>query len=700
MAGASTFIENVNTVANATKLATGDIIEDAQLARDEAVAAADEASEYANDALASERKAYDWAQKEYNNEVEPGMFSAYHWSEKARLQIGDPVINDLVISKNYTWSSQQISDKLVLKSNTDHNHLGVYEPYINPKNTAFNKAFGGSGVSQDVSRADHNHDTVYEPIIQNKGTAFNKDFGSASGTVAEGNHTHNYEPAFTHNTAFNRNFVVDPDNPLVDEVPRGTHVHKAQNVVYDPTNNSIITSTTVQGAIGQLDGQLGTFDTFERTNLTAGMSNESDIIPITAVSTPVKISTAMTVSVGSRNALYTNGAIKINYSEAPTKKIEGWFAFTVTIQREANTKYKIHMYVNDTLIDSSFNVDIGTDTSSEGINQVSLDGFITNLENGDELSIYVSNETNDNDITITGVTTSFAGSPEGALVVSGLAVDHSELTGTGAPNGVHTISDIQDLTATLDSKADKVVGAAENNITVFDNTGNIKDSGIAYTAIDGKMDKVSNPSSGRMLMVDGNGNAVESSYSDGQLANKYGDGVTFRVADPQYDTHAVTKQYMENVLGNYATQQSLDTHESASNPHSITPSLIGAAEEVHTHVIQDTTGLQDSLDDKYDKVANAATNNVVIFETGGLLKDSGKTLDDIVGTPDETGFSFHELSTEGVKGDAKWNPFRMSPKEINADQVIPTGSNATIGDFTLGDGFTITVEDNASLIVV
>ena len=83
-----------------------------------------------------------------------------------------------------------------------------------------------------VALGNHLHTGVYEPSFT-KNTAFNKNFGTSAGTVSEGNHTHTfasitskpttlsgygitdaaalnhnhagvYEPAFTKNTAFNK----------------------------------------------------------------------------------------------------------------------------------------------------------------------------------------------------------------------------------------------------------------------------------------------------------------------------------------------------------------------------------------------------------------------------------------------------------------------------------------------------------------
>ena len=146
-----------------------------------------------------------------------------------------------------------------------------------------------------------------------------------------------------------------------------------------------------------------------------------------------------------------------------------------------------------------------------------------------------------------------------------------------------------------------------------------------------------------------------------------------------------------------------DTHlADTTNPHSVTLAQVGAAPLVHTHSIQQVTDLQDKLDDKYSKVTGGpATNNIVIFETGGLLKDSGITTDDIVGTPDETGQSFKSLTNVGIKKSSFWSYVNMNPIVMTEDQIIPTGASASVvSGFTINDGVTLTVPDGSVLSVV
>jgi len=71
-----------------------------------------------------------------------------------------------------------------------------YEPKF-AKNTAFNKNFGTtSGTvaegnhTHNYAPNNHDHEGVYEPVINPKLTAFNKNFGTTGSTVAKGNHTH------------------------------------------------------------------------------------------------------------------------------------------------------------------------------------------------------------------------------------------------------------------------------------------------------------------------------------------------------------------------------------------------------------------------------------------------------------------------------------------------------------------------------
>lgn len=100
----------------------------------------------------------------------------------------------------------------------------------------------------------------YEPAFS-KNTAFNKNFGTSAGTVAEGNHLHSnyalsghnhsgvyspvghthteYEPKFNKNTAFNKNFGSG-----YNDVPRGDHTHASTGVGAHNQSASTITAGT------------------------------------------------------------------------------------------------------------------------------------------------------------------------------------------------------------------------------------------------------------------------------------------------------------------------------------------------------------------------------------------------------------------------------------------------------------------------
>ena len=95
----------------------------------------------------------------------------------------------------------------------------------------------------------------------------------------------------------------------------------------------------------------------------------------------------MTTMAGYSNAVLSGGNITIDYPVAPSNLIEGWFSITVSIDRAASTIYQVGLYLNDVILGAGFIAEIGTASSAAGPNQVSLDAFLTGLENGDELSM-------------------------------------------------------------------------------------------------------------------------------------------------------------------------------------------------------------------------------------------------------------------------------------------------------------------------
>ena len=675
MAESKTFIENINTLANATSLATGDVVEDTRIARDEAEAAASAAEVSETNAAASAVEADDWANKGHNNPVKGTVgidaeYSSYHWSVEASLYAGDPVINDAVISASYTWSSEKINTLLATKADTTHTHAGTYEPAFS-KNTAFNKNFGST--ADDVSRGYHVHDGTngsvnYEPNIGAKGTAFNKNFGTTAGTVSEGTHTHDYEPSFTKNTAFNKNFVADTGNPLADEIPRGNHTHTAAGVSYDNTGNDLITSTTVQGALQNVDSFLGTIETTEKTYGTIALDGATRTVTITTAGTPVKMD-VLTKSAGAFNNMTTPSScnLTINYATAPDNLIEGRFSANVTCEFPASaTEITLTAYKNGAAINADWFTDVNA-TTKDGTTTgtLALDGYITGLENGDYIELYITNESNTNNIVIRSLTMVFDGSPQGALIATGLSVAHSDTTGRDVADS-HPQSAITGLTAALAAKSDTSHTHVVADITDFD--------------ISGKADKAVPLATGNIATLDGTGNLVDGGQTLAQKADVGGNaGQLFKVADGVSNDDAASFGQMNTMAASYVTITTFNTHEGAANPHGTTHTDVGAAAAVHTHAISDTTGLQTALDGKYDEVGSAVTDNIPTFAAGNTLADSGVSLSELM-----------EQDTTTFTGDANTLTTAGSFTVGNTATNIPTAHAYAIVVF--GNGSTTTTQ--------
>ncbi|NHJ86837.1 MAG: hypothetical protein FK734_15350 [Asgard group archaeon] len=112
------------------------------------------------------------------------------------------------------------------------NSLNAKEDLIT-KSTGYAKWTGSawSFVNETYSLSTHNHSGTYEPVFT-KNTAFNKNFagtGSAS-TISRSDHNHDstYEPVFTKNTAFNKNFA---GTGSATTISRSDHNHSG---TYEP----------------------------------------------------------------------------------------------------------------------------------------------------------------------------------------------------------------------------------------------------------------------------------------------------------------------------------------------------------------------------------------------------------------------------------------------------------------------------------
>ena len=628
-------VENINTLANATVAIGGDILEDASNARDEAEISASGAAASATAALANELLAKDWAEKGHNNPVTgvagiDAEYSAYHWKEETRvLAEAGFLLNDNVTSLSYVWSSQFIQEKLNLKADITHTHAGMYEPTIGAKGTAFNKDFGYT--ASDVAYGYHLHNGAngsvsYEPAIGTKYTGFNLNIGTDAGTLAEGNHTHNYEPAFSKNSAFNKNFVVDTANPTSSEIPRGNHTHTAAGVSYDNTSALSINSGTVQGAIDSLDSIVGVIEISDKTYGTLALDGSTSDVTISTADTWTRV-TALTKTAGTMNNMISPSTSRLafDYDDDTENLIEARFSANITVSvptantQMALTAYKVPL---DTGVAEAIHTDwFGDITSidSTATSTITLTGYLTGFENGDAIELYIKNISNTDNITVHSLTMVVDGGPEGSLISPTTVIDHSDLTGTGAANGVHTMSDIEGLVTELNTKAetdhehtiseitdldlstkqDLVIPAVTGNIATLDGTGHITDGGallaskaeiggsssqlfevangttgneaINYTqlstlttTVDGKIPQVTTPTEGSFPKLDSNGNLVDSIY----------DETTFATA-------------------------------------------------THGHTINEITSLQTTLDLKYAKVTTPITNNITTFGAGNVLQDSG-----------------------------------------------------------------------------
>ena len=632
------FVENVNALANATTLATGDIVDDTQAARDIALAAAVDAIEAEANASASETLAHAWADKGHNNPVigTAGIdaeFSAYHWSVEASATIGDPVVDDNKTSLSYTWSSTKLTNDFANKSDITHNHDSVYEPIIT-KQTAFNKNFitasGENGSADTVARSDHHHSSLYEPKRTTQGTAYNKDFGTTSGTVLQGDHRFDsdYMPLATINSAYNKNFVADISNPQAEEINRGNHGHKADTISYDNSGNSIITSSSAQGALTQLDSAISNVTIAESTFVTL-LGHTQYTQTIAAQNTPTKLMMPLPSIQTYQNASNNSDSeITIDYATSvygrPSKLIEGTISVAIKLSNAEN--FAVNIAVDGVIAGNSM----------KGIGDLIISQFITNLDLSDassdpldqvKLSVWLTNLDNTADAVVESANIVWRGNPEGALVASGTSVDHSSLTGTGASNGVHTTSDIQGLDAELGSRANKVATPVLDNVLLMDASGDLKDSGKSLTDLDG-MAKVVTPTLDHIVVMDSQGQSKDGGLLISDLALNAGDAIVpFKVASSTADNEAVNQGQMNAIAATYVLDTDYQTFIARTdNPHSVTYTQTGASALVHTHAIADVTLLQDTLDDKYAKVVTPATNNVVMFGAGAVVLDSGQNL--------------------------------------------------------------------------
>ena len=539
-------------------------------------------------------------------------------------------------NKNFTTSGGNNGVEDIV-SRSDHKHDGEYEAYVDPsaRGSAYDKDFAGSGTANTVSRSDHSHTGVYEPVII-KNSAFNKPFGTTSGTVMEGDHRfdNDYMPKVVENTAYNKNFYTGVNSGSSSEVARSDHSHTGEQVSIDNSSMSVVVSGTTQGAIADLDGYLSDFEVAEKSKINLAMSSGAGeytlSISTSATYTQMQVPSASLAFGTIKNASYSNG-IQITYPVNPSKLIEGIFSFSATIRLAANQEYEFAVAINGTILQST-SVKLGSsDKSTEGTFPLSLSSWIGNLNNNDVISIYAKNNTGTSDIVFTDMMMSWAGQPEGSLLASSTTIYHSDLLGTGAPNGVHTIGDIQGLQTSLDNKISTVVPSTANNIPRLTSSGGLEDSGVSLDDISSHMDKDLTAVSGSVAVFDSSGNAKGSTRQISNIANVDGDATqAFNVDTATSDSNAVPYAQLTSMLGGYTTSSEFGSHTSASNPHGTTYSDVGAAASSHSHTISDIGSLQSDLDAKMSKLGTFSQDNFVSFDASGNTKDSGKNALDFV----------------------------------------------------------------------
>lgn len=115
-----------------------------------------------------------------------------------------------------------------------------------------------SGSANSIARGDHSHNGVYEPVFS-KNTGFNKNFGSTSGTVCQGN-----DGRLTNSRTCNNNF----DNAQTSRTNLGLGNHSTHN--YATGTNAGSANSVSRGDHGHAPGDInGTLSSGQIPNLDA-----------------------------------------------------------------------------------------------------------------------------------------------------------------------------------------------------------------------------------------------------------------------------------------------------------------------------------------------------------------------------------------------------------------------------------------------
>ena len=185
-----------------------------------------------------------------------------------------------------------------------------------------------SGVTKTVSLSGHLHAGIYEPAFT-KNTAFNKNFGTIAGTVAEGNHTHSYLPLSGGTLTNNIGNILNLDTSGID----GSYIiSKLNNVIkayygWHPTLGVFMQSGTApNAAIGITDAQVPYFKTTTSGTVYnlwhAGNFNPASYLPLSGGTLTNNIGNILNLDTSGIDGSYIisklNNVIKAYYGWHPT----------------------------------------------------------------------------------------------------------------------------------------------------------------------------------------------------------------------------------------------------------------------------------------------------------------------------------------------------------------------------------------------
>ncbi len=130
---------------------------------------------------------------------------------------------DIAEGTNLYYTEGRVSANTSVAANTSHRGDATLHRTINDAGAGVTDLWSASKITTELSgKSDtsHNHAGVYEPVFT-KNTGFNKDFGTIAGTVSEGNHNHNAAySAIDHTHAMNDISDANVGTPATGDVIR------------------------------------------------------------------------------------------------------------------------------------------------------------------------------------------------------------------------------------------------------------------------------------------------------------------------------------------------------------------------------------------------------------------------------------------------------------------------------------------------